>query len=711
MPWMPWIACVAGGWMALSLSAEESLRTAVAERSSGPPGSIEDPHRWLEEVEGDRALEWVRRQNAESTAQITNAPAFEPLRRRLLAILDSRDRIPHADKRGELLYNFWRDESHPRGLFRRTTLEEYRREHPAWETVVDLDQLAAAEKESWVWKGDRPLWPDYDRTLLLLSRGGADAVVAREFDLRTKSFVPGGFALPEAKIRVSWRHRDALYVGTDFGPGSMTRSGYPRLVKEWRRGTPLSEAALVFTAQEGDVGVSATVVHDRGFVYELVERDITFFSNETLLRQGDQWRRIEKPDDATVSTFADQLLITLRSDWAVGGRTYPAGALLAAGFKGFLDGNRRFDVLFEPGPRQSLADVTGTRRWLIVNQLENVRSRLYSLERAGDGWRRKPLDAPALGQVAARGIDPDQNDDYWMTATDFLTPSSLFMGTVDQGPPAKLKSLPEFFAASDGQIDQFEAVSKDGTRIPYFQVSRRNTPLDGTQPTLLYGYGGFEIPMLPAYNAMAGAAWIERGGVYVLANIRGGGEFGPSWHQAALKANRQRAYDDFIAVAEDLIRRKITSSRRLGIMGGSNGGLLMGNMLVQRPDLFGAIVCQVPLLDMGRYHKLLAGASWIGEYGNPDAPEEWAFLQRYSPYHQVRAGTAYPPVLFTSSTRDDRVHPAHARKMVARMKSQGHSALYYENIEGGHGAAADNRQAAFMSALAYRFLAGQLGLP
>ncbi len=697
--------------MALSLSAGDGPRTAVAERNGSPPDSIEDSHRWLEEVEGDRALEWVRRQNAESTAQITNAPAFESLRRRLLAILDSRERIPHAEKRGEYLYNFWRDESHARGLFRRTTLEEYRRDHPAWETVIDLDQLASAESENWVWKGHHPLWPDYDRTLILLSRGGADAVVAREFDLRTKSFVPGGFTMPEAKIKVSWRHRDALYVGTDFGPGSLTRSGYPRLVKEWRRGTPLSDATLVFAAQEGDVGAGATVVHDRGFVYELVERDITFFSNETFLRQGDQWRRIEKPDDATVSTFADQLLITLRSDWAVGGRTYPAGALLAAGFKGFLDGNRRFDVLFEPGPRQSLADVTGTRRWLIVNQLENVRSRLYCLERAGDGWRRKPLDAPVLGQVAARGIDPDQSDDYWMTATDFLTPSSLFMGTVDQGSPVKLKSLPEFFAVPDGQIDQFEAVSKDGTRVPYFQVSRRNIPLDSAQPTLLYGYGGFEIPMLPAYNAMAGAAWLERGGVYVLANIRGGGEFGPSWHQAALKANRQRAYDDFIAVAEDLIRRKITSTRRLGIMGGSNGGLLMGNMLVQRPDLFGAIVCQVPLLDMRRYHKLLAGASWIGEYGNPDQPEEWAFLQKYSPYHQVRAGAAYPPVLFTSSTRDDRVHPAHARKMVARMKSQGHPALYYENIEGGHGAAADNRQAAFMSALAYRFLAQQLGLP
>jgi prolyl oligopeptidase len=409
-----------------------------------------------------------------------------------------------------------------------------------------------------------------------------------------------------------------------------------------------------------------------------------------------------------VSTFEDQLLLRLRSDWKVNGTSYPAGSLLAADLKAYLQGERHFETLFLPTARKSLAGTSPTKNYLVVNELDNVKNRLDALQLKNGQWTRTALDTPAFGSVSLTGIDADESDDYFMTVTDFLTPSSLYLGSLPSAGREKLKSLPAYFKAGGLEISQHEATSKDGTRVPYFQVSRTNLVLNGANPTLLYGYGGFEIPMLPNYNAGVGSAWLERGGVYVLANIRGGGEFGPTWHEAARKQNRQRAYDDFIAVAEDLAARKVTSPKHLGIQGGSNGGLLMGVMLTERPDLFKAVVCQVPLLDMRRFNKLLAGASWMDEYGNPDKPEEWTYLSKYSPYQNVRASTQYPRVLFTTSTRDDRVHPGHARKMVARMKEQGHDVLYYEIIEGGHGGAANNKQAAYMSALAYTFLLEEL---
>lgn len=669
-----------------------------------------DPYLWLEDVTGEASLAWVRQQNEQSTAELTNAPGFEDLRQRLLSILDSRDRIPMVTKLGAYYYNFWQDDRHIRGILRRTTLAEYRKLEPKWETVLDLDALAAAESENWVFKGYDPLYPDYDRCLLFLSRGGADATVIREFNLATKTFISNGFFLPEAKSRVSWRNQDALYVGTDFGPGSLTASGYPRIVKEWQRGTPLAEAETVFEGEFTDVSVVASVVHDRGQRYEILRRGITFYTAEFHLRQDNEWIRIDLPFDARLDTFEDQFLITLRSDWEVNDRTYPAGALLVTSADDYLKGRRELTMLFEPTSRKSLANVRGTRNYIIVNELDNVRNHLYLVDRHEGTWRRERLDAPPFGTVSAWGLDPDHSDDYWMTVTDFLTPSSLSIGTVGGNAPERLKSLPHFFDASGLQIDQFEARSRDGTMVPYFQVGRKSLKMDGRNRTLLYGYGGFEIPMLSSYNPITGAAWLEQGGVYILANIRGGGEFGPVWHQAALKANRQAAYDDFIAVAEHLIRRGVTRTRYLGIRGGSNGGLLVGNMLTQRPDLFGAVVCAVPLLDMRRYNQLLAGASWVAEYGDPDQPEEWAFLKRYSPYHNVVPFRAYPRTLFVTSTRDDRVHPAHARKMVARMHEQDHDILYYENIEGGHGGAADNPQRAFMDALQFTFLQRELEL-
>jgi prolyl oligopeptidase len=450
------------------------------------------------------------------------------------------------------------------------------------------------------------------------------------------------------------------------------------------------------------------VVHDHGHTYEFIRRGVTFFTSEEQIRRGDEWLKINKPDDATVSTFEDQILLRLRTDWTVDGKTYPGGSLLASELNQCLQGKPRWESLFEPTERRSLAAMSDTKHYLVLNELENVRHRLFVLKHQDGKWTRTPLETPAFGSVTLSGIDADESDDYFMTQADFLTPSSLWLGTLGQAGRERLKSLPAFFNAAGLEITQHEAVSKDGTKIPYFQVSRKGLELNGKNPTLLYGYGGFEIPMLPAYNAGVGAAWLERSGVYVLANIRGGGEFGPKWHEAARKQHRQRAYDDFICVAEHLIARNVTSTQHLGIQGGSNGGLLMGVMLTERPDLFKAVVCQVPLLDMKRFNKLLAGASWMDEYGNPDKTEDWAYLSKYSPYQNVMKDKKYPRVLFTTSTRDDRVHPGHSRKMVARMKEQGHDVLYYENIEGGHGGAANNKQSAYMSALAYTFLLKEL---
>jgi len=666
----------------------------------------DDPNLWLEEVLGDRALSWVRERNAESSAALTKSGDFARLDERILSILDSDAKIPMVSKQGLYYYNFWKDAKHKRGLWRRTTLEEYRKASPAWEVVIDLDALGAAEKENWVWHGAQPLQPRYERYLISLSRGGADAEVTREFDVTTKSFVPGGFTLPEAKSRVAWRDIDSVFVGTDFGPGSLTQSGYPRVVKEWRRGTPLDQATVVYECKPEEMSVTAYRDLTPGYERDFVDRRMTFFSSELYLRRDGKLIKVEKPDDAKVSVDRDLLLITPRTDWTVGGKTYPAGALIAADFEKFLTGDREFAVLFEPGERRSLAGFSPTLHHILLNELDNIRSRLYVLSRDKDGkWDRKPLPgAPEIGTASATAVDPDESDDFFLIATNYLMPTTLAMGTVGGPPPERLKQGPTFFDAGGLAVSQHEAISADGTRVPYFEIARESLALDGTNPTLLYGYGGFEIAMTPGYSANVGAGWLEKGGVYVVANIRGGGEFGPKWHRAALKANRPRAYEDFAAVAEDLIRRKVTSPAHLGIQGGSNGGLLVGNMLTRRPDLFGAVVCQVPLLDMKRYHTLLAGASWMGEYGNPDRPEEWAFIRAFSPYHNLKEGTKYPKTLFTTSTRDDRVHPGHARKMAAKMKGMGHDLLYYENIEGGHGGAADNKQAAFMTALAYTFL-------
>lgn len=664
-----------------------------------------DPYLWLEDVTGEEALDWVRACNAETVAGLTGGARFEQLRTEILQILDADDRIPYVRRRGERLYNFWKDTTNPRGLWRRTTLESYRTSAPDWEILLDVDALAEAEGENWVWGGATMLRPGYDRALIELSRGGADAAVVREFDLETLQFVPDGFTLPEAKSQVGWIDRDTVYVGTDFGPGTLTTSGYPRQVRQWSRGTPLTETALVFEGKPEDV--SAYGFHDptEGFERDWVGRSLDFYRSELYLRTPDGLVRLDVPEDAAASAHREWLLIRPRSPWQVGDREFPAGALLAARLDDYLAGSRELTMLFEPDAHTSLRYYAWTRNHLLVASLMDVKSRIDVLTPGPDGWYSEPLaGVPEVGTAEVVGTDPDHSDEYLLDVSGYTQPSTLLRGELG-GELETLKQAPARFDAEGISVAQHFATSPDGTRIPYFVVS----PQDGAGPTLLYGYGGFEVSLTPGYAGSIGRAWLARGGTYVVANIRGGGEYGPEWHSSVVKANRLRVYEDFAAVAQDLVDRGITTPRQLGIQGGSNGGLLMGVMLTRYPQLFGAIVCQVPLLDMRRYHKLLAGASWMAEYGDPDEPTEWAYISEYSPYQNVHPDRPYPPLLLITSTRDDRVHPGHARKMMARLRELGYDVEYYENIEGGHGAAADNEQLAFKSALAYEFLWQQLG--
>lgn len=681
--------------------------------TTSPVPEPADPYLWLEEIDSERALAWVRERNAATAAGLAAVPTFADTRAAIREVLDSDARIPDVALAGDLLYNFWRDADHPRGLWRRTTWESYRTEDPAWDVLLDLDALNAAEGEDWVWHGAAVLRPDCTRALIDLSHGGSDADVTREFDLVTRAFVEkadGGFVRPEGKGSVSWVTRDELLVTNDFGPGTLTTSGYARQVRRWRRGTSLADAPVVLEVGEEDLAAAGW--HDRtpGFERSFVARSIDFWNDELfLLGDDDALTRIDVPDSANAGVHRDWLLVDLREDWTPreGGPTHAAGSLLAAPLADHLAGSRDLTVLFTPTPSVSLAGATWTRHHLVLTLLDDVRSRLRVLtppEPAGPGpWaERAPEGLPTLATFGVRAVDARERDDAWLTTTDFLTPTTLAL--LDVADPAArpdpLKALPAFFDAAGLTVTQHAATSLDGTRVPYFLLTP-GTP--GPRPTLLYGYGGFEVPLVPGYSPGLGRAWLARGGAYAVANIRGGGEFGPAWHQAALREHRHLAYEDFEAVARDLVARGVATPGTLGVQGGSNGGLLTGNMLTRSPELFGAVVIQVPLADMRRYHLLLAGASWMAEYGDPDDPEQWAWLQRYSPYHRV-SSVAYPPVLITTSTRDDRVHPGHARKLAARLAEVGADVTYYENVEGGHGGAADNAQAAHMAALVYEFL-------
>ena len=674
-----------------------------------------DPYLWLEDVHGKKPLEWVRAQNARSAAILQADPDYQKDYDAILRVMDATDRIPYADIDHGYAFNFWQDAANPKGLWRRTTLDDYRSTGPRWEVMIDLDKLAADERENWVWKGAE-CSTSLRRCLIHLSRGGGDAVVVREFDLQTKAFLPSGFQLPEAKSAITYLDEDTVLLGTDFGPGSMTASGYPRIVKRWKRGEPLSQARLVYEGTSSDVSATGVVFREPFGTSALVQRDVDFFSAEYyLLSPHGTLQKLPLPTGAKLKgAQRGALIFTLRDDW-----TPPASAPI---LKGSLIAYRpapadrsqdppaaqsagRVSTLYSPDAHSAIDEVETGRDAVYASIYRDVTGSVHAFREGDDGaWRDAVLDLPPGGSTHIVSVNA-WGPDALFRFESYTTPTTLYADAGD-GRPTAIKSLPARFDATGLITEQFFATSADGTRVPYFVTRAKSAT--GPVPTVLYGYGGFEVSETPAYSANFGMLWLSRGAAFVVANIRGGGEYGPAWHQAALLGNRQRAYDDFQAVAADIVRRGITTPRQLGIMGGSNGGLLVSANMVQRPELFGAVVCQVPLIDMLRYTQIGAGASWAAEYGDPARAADRAWIRKYSPYQNVSSDRKYPPVLFVTATSDDRVTPVHARKMAARMEEQGHDVLFYENTDGGHAAAADHRQAAEMWALSFVYLKQKL---
>jgi prolyl oligopeptidase len=681
-----------------------------------PGDAMADPFLWLEEVDGARAMDWVRAENAKTTAVLDRDPHFAALYKNALALSQAEDRIPEPQILGGRIYNHWQDAAHAHGLWRRTSLRDYRRPAPAWTTVLDLDALSAQEKANWFWSGADCEQPAERRCMLALSDGGEDAVTEREFDLRSSQFVPGGFSLPRGKQGLAWQDQDTLWVSREWSPGELTASGYPYIVKRLRRGEPLVAAQELFRGDRSDVGVFPLALHDAaGHQALIVERDVTFFEAEYQLQTPAGLARLGLPRKVGLVGLIDgRLVIELREAWqSADGARFAPGSLVAVDLAQALSAPAKLQpaLVYAPEPRHAFAQASATRHHLLITELDDVKGRAYVYTPgAAQQWSRRALELPDYASVDI--IDTDLHSDRaFVQVSGFLTPSSLWLADLAAGKLTVLKTLPARFDASRLAVEQLEAVSRDGTRIPYFLVHAREARRDGSAPTILTAYGGFQVSETPFYSASIGKLWLEQGGAFALANIRGGGEFGPAWHEAGLKTHRQCIYDDFAAVAEDLIARGYTSAAHLGIFGGSNGGLLMGVEFNQHPELWGAVSIEVPLLDMLRYEQIAAGSSWVGEYGSVTVPEERAFLAAISPYQNLKSGVAYPEPLVWTTTKDDRVGPQHARKFAARLAQQGHPYLYYEVIEGGHGAGATLDEQAAMSAREFTYFARQLALP
>jgi prolyl oligopeptidase len=670
----------------------------------------DDPFLWLEDVEGERALAWVRERNARSLATLQGDPRYQRFHDEALRIVEARDRIAFPSFRGGSIENFWQDSANVRGVWRRTTLDSYRSGEPRWTTILDVDSLARVENANWVYRGASCLPPADRRCLLSLSDGGKDATTIREFDRELRTFVPGGFSFAESKGGVTWLDENTVLVARDFGPGTLTRSGYPFVTRLLRRGQRLEEAREVYRGTPDDVSAGIFAIRDAdGAIQALVaSRGLNFYESEYFLVRDD-WSRVPLPVPARASIrslVSGQLVFTTESDW----RGFRKGDLLAYDLAELKRDPGRASpyLILSPGPRDAVQGTSATRNRLLVSMTENVKGAVYSYAYAGDRrWTRERIALPENSTLGI-GSASRRSDDVFFTASNYLTPNSLFLGNASSGQVQKLRSMPERFDASSLVVEQYEATSADGTRVPYFVTRPKTMRFDGNNPTLLYGYGGYQISLLPGYSPTLGKLWLEDGGVYVVANTRGGGEFGPEWHQAAQGRNRHKAHEDFVAVARDIIARGITTPRRLGIMGGSQGGLFMGVAMTQHPELFNAAVIQVPLFDMMRFHRLLAGASWIAEYGNPDIPEQREWIKQYSPYQNIRAGQRYPEAFIHTSTKDDRVHPGHARKAAAKLESLGYPVLFYENTDGGHSAAANLRESARRVALEYTYLSRKL---
>ncbi|MEM6723240.1 MAG: prolyl oligopeptidase family serine peptidase [Bacteroidota bacterium] len=664
----------------------------------------EDPYQWLEEVDNEKALEWVEDLNKESLTEIMAYEGYQEIFEKNLEIYNSKENIAYPSIIGEYIYNFWKDENYVRGVWRRSPKLAYLNGEPEWEELINIDKLSEADGEKYVWKGASGLYPDYNLFMVNLSKGGGDATIKREFDMRTKSFVEDGFTIAESKGGASWIDENTLIVSVVLDKENATTSGYANQAAIWKRGTDIKEAKVIFTGNKSDVGSWGYTFRDGDQVYTAVTNAPTFYTRKIHILHEGKLVEMDLPEDASMlNLLDDEMIVELKSDWEINGETHKQGSVISLSYEALLEGKHQIKKLVEPSERASIMGVSSTKTGLVVSLLNNVRSELYSYQLADGEWQKERIEAPDFGTIQMGSMDED-SEAFFFYYQNFLTPSTLYYMDLATGEMKAVQSSPAYFDSKGFEVHQYEATSKDGTKIPYFVVHKSDVKLDGTNPTLLYAYGGFEVSQRPSYSSTLGTAWLQRGGVYVLANIRGGGEFGPKWHQAGLKENRQRVYNDFHAVASDVIAKKITSPKHLGIRGGSNGGLLIGVAITQRPDLYGAAICAVPLLDMKRYNKLLAGASWMGEYGDPDDPKQWAYISRYSPYHNLKEGVEYPEVFFTTSTRDDRVHPGHARKMAAKMIDMGHKIYYYENTEGGHAGSSTNDQFAKSLALQYSYL-------
>ncbi|GJD47498.1 hypothetical protein OPKNFCMD_0206 [Methylobacterium crusticola] len=671
----------------------------------------DDPYLWLEEIDGARALAWVEAQNA-ATLEAFADGRYAADRDGLKAALDRPDKIPGVTRRGGWLYNLWQDAEHPRGLWRRTTLASYRGPDPDWEVLLDLDALAREEGADWVWSGAVSLPEAHDRALVQLSRGGGDATVAREFDLAGRAFVPDGFALPEGKHIPVWLDRDTLLLASPLGDGMATRSGYARTVRLWRRGSDLREAPVIFSASEDSM--VAYGYPDRGAVPErlvFVERTGFFDGTIDLGDRTGPRARLDVPTDADAHWHRGFLAIRTRSPWSVGAETYPPDSVLGIGLDAFLAGGRTFAVLFTPGPRRALQGFFWTGGQLVLSVLDDLKARFPVFTPSEAGWAEgRVRGLPELGVVSVWSLDGDEdesNGDLLAAANDPVTPSTLLMTRADLPAPTLLKQAPALFEAEGLAVTRHEAVSSDGERIPYVQAGPPGET--GAAPVHLSGYGGFQVTNLAGYSAVLGRLWLAKGGTRVVASIRGGGEFGTRWHEAGRREGKALTHDDFAAVAADLVRRGVTRPGRIAAEGGSNGGLLIANMLTRYPERFGALFCTVPLIDMRRYPRLLAGASWVAEYGDPENPDDWAFLQRISAYHAAEAGRPYPPILIATTRRDDRVHPGHARKMAAKLQGLGYDARFYEPEAGGHSHGKNSAETAAFAALGAAFLRRSIG--
>ena len=691
--------------------AAEPVAASIEARTPLADLGKNDPYKWMEEIEGTRALDWAKAQNAATLPKLQGDKRYDTLQSEALAILNAKDRVPGVSFSGDgSLHNFWQDADHVRGVWRKTTLESYRTAAPQWETILDIDALSKAEGANWVYKGGGCLQPDETRCLVSLSNGGKDAMTVREFDTTTKTFVKDGFVLPEGKQDIAWIDKDTVLVAREWEPGQVTKSGYAYVIKEWKRGTPLDTAKEVFRGTPDDVSASAYALTDADgkVVATVINRGVSFFESEKYFLTDKGVVKLPLPLKSSIQGYvAGQLAVSLEQDWPEKG--FKTGDLLSFDLTALKADPAKAvaTLVLRPTAKQSVEQVTTTRDKLVVGLLDNVTGVAYAYSHGPKGWTHEKLALPANSTLGL-GSASQTDDRLFVSVTGYLAPTTYWLADAGSLKLEQVKASPARFDASTHVVEQFEATSTDGTKIPYFVVRPKAVKYDGQAPTLLYAYGGFQASMTPGYSGVMGKLWLERGGTYVVANIRGGGEFGPAWHNAGLKENRQKVYDDFFAVSQDLITRKITSPRRLGIMGGSNGGLLMGVALTQRPELYNAIVVQVPLFDMIRYTQIGAGASWVGEYGDPTIPSERAVIAKYDPYSNLKAGQKYPEVFIETSTKDDRVHPAHARKAAARLEELGYPVLYYENVDGGHAASANLAETARRQALEYVYLSQKL---